>query len=62
MTGTASGTGHDNGQCRKCYREITRLPGGQWTHSHNKAERCAPGTRNASLAEPIARSVRHVAI
>lgn len=62
MTGTASGVGYDNGQCRKCHQEIIRLPGRHWRHPHNKAERCAPGTRNASLADPIPRSVRHVTI
>jgi hypothetical protein len=58
VTSTAGGAFFHSGQCRKCWRDITRQPGGHWTHEHNTAERCAPGTRNASLAEPIARSVR----
>lgn len=58
MTGTASGAHFHTGQCRKCGQKVMRLPGGQWRHLHNDAERCAPGTLNASLADPIARTVK----
>lgn len=38
--------------CRNCSQRIEKQPGEFWKHAHSSKERCAPGTRNASTANP----------
>ena len=46
--------GRDVAVCRFCSRPIAREPGSWWKHTTGSQQfRCAPGTRNASLAAPI---------
>ncbi|WP_214406655.1 hypothetical protein [Pseudonocardia lacus] len=52
--------------CRHCSTSIERAQGGFWRHrrsSHARSlrQRCAPGTRNAQMADAEPGSVRRVA-
>ena len=48
---------HELAECRHCSAAIERR-GGWWTHRRSKVARCAPGTRNAQMADPSPRTVR----
>jgi hypothetical protein len=52
-----SGVVHELAECRHCSAAIERR-GGWWTHKRSKVERCAPGSRNAQMADPTPHTVQ----
>jgi hypothetical protein len=47
----------DVAACRHCTKTIERQQGEFWKHRWNQRQRCMPGTRNASMADPAPHSV-----
>lgn len=60
MAEQVSTAGLDVATCRHCSQPKARQPHAWWTHTTgSRHARCAPYTRNASMADPVGGWRRH---